>query len=124
MYLNNKLLLKNILIKKMRQLLESGIFIVEFINLAVILFLLGLFGIIVLRRNLIMIIISLELILLATNLIFIVFSIYLDDMMGQLFSIFILALAGAESSVGLAILVAYHRILGVLSLTALRNLKG
>jgi NADH-quinone oxidoreductase subunit K len=108
----------------MRQLLESGIFIVEFINLAVILFLLGLFGIIVLRRNLIMIIISLELILLATNLIFIVFSIYLDDMMGQLFSIFILALAGAESSVGLAILVAYHRILGVLSLTALRNLKG
>jgi len=107
-----------------RELLESGVFIVEFLNLAVILFLLGLFGIIVLRRNLIMIIISLELILLSTNLVFIIFSIYLDDMMGQLFSIFILALAGAESSIGLAILVVYHRIVGVLSLVDLQNLKG
>jgi NADH-quinone oxidoreductase subunit K len=108
----------------MRSLLENGIFIVEFINLAVVIFLLGLFGIIVLRRNLIMIIISLELILLATNILFIVFSIYVDDMVGQLFSIFILTLAGAESSIGLALLVVYHRISGILSLTELRNLKG
>jgi NADH-quinone oxidoreductase subunit K len=108
----------------MDRLLETAISTEQFLNISVLIFLFGLFGIFVLRRNLIMIIISLELLLLAVNLLFIIFSIYLDDMIGQLFSIFILTIAGAESSIGLALLVVYHRITGSIRLVELRHLRG
>lgn len=96
----------------------------QFLNISVVIFLFGLFGILVLRRNLIMIIISLELLLLAVNVMFIIFSLYLDDLTGQLFSIFILTIAGAESSIGLALLVVYHRIVGSIKLADLSSLRG
>jgi len=108
----------------MVQLLEISISLEQFLSIGITIFLFGLFGILVLRRNLIMIVISLELLLLAVNFLFIIFSIYLDDMLGQLFSIFILTIAGAESSIGLALLVVYHRIVGSITLTDLSCLKG
>lgn len=74
-----------------------------------LLFVIGMLGIILNRRNLISIFMSLELILLSVNLNFVFFSIYLKDMAGQIYSIFILTIAAAEAAIGLAILVNYFR---------------
>jgi len=73
------------------------------------LFLLGIWGIFLNRRNILVMLMSIELILLAVNFNFLVFSVYLDDLLGQLFSLFILTVAAAESSIGLALLVVYYR---------------
>lgn len=99
-------------------------FIYDFISLSLLLFLLGLWGIIVLRRNLILILISIELLLLAVNFNFVVFSIYLNDILGQVFSLFILTVAAAESAIGLAIMVVYYRLRGVISVEYINYLKG
>ena len=69
------------------------------------------------------IIISIELMLLAINLNFVVFSIYLDDSLGQLFVLFILTVAAAESSIGLAILIAYYKIKGTINIERLQTTK-
>lgn len=74
------------------------------------LFTLGTLGLVLNRKNILIIIISIELMLLAVNLNFLVFSVYLDDILGQLFVLFILTVAATESSIGLAILVSYYRI--------------
>lgn len=88
------------------------------------LFFVGVLGIFVVKKNIIIILISIELILLATNLNFIVFSIELDDIIGQLFSIFILSVAGAEASIGLAILIIFYRLRGIISTSYIISLKG
>ena len=75
-------------------------------------FFIGLFGIILNRRNILIILMCIELVLVSLNLNFIIFSIYLDDFQGQLFSLFILTIAAAESALGLAILIIYYRIRG------------
>lgn len=93
------------------------------LNIGLILFLLGLSGIFILSTNLILILVSLELMLLGINLNFILFSIYLDDFLGQLFSLFVLTIAAAEVSIGLAILVLYYRDEGVIYLNQLIFLK-
>ena len=67
---------------------------------------------------------SLELILLAVNVNFIVCSIYLDDFMGQIFALFILTVAAAESAIGLAILVLYSRVRGTIAVESIRLLNG
>jgi NADH:ubiquinone oxidoreductase subunit K len=67
---------------------------------------------------------SIELLLLAVNLNFIIFSIYLDDLIGQTFSLFILTVAAAESAIGLAILVVYYRIKGIISINFVNSIKG
>jgi len=67
---------------------------------------------------------SIELMLLSINLSFIFFSLYLDDIFGQLFSLFILTVAAAEASIGLAILIVYYRIRGVISINFINSLKG
>ena len=67
---------------------------------------------------------SIEIMLLAINLNFIFFSIYLDDIMGQIFSLYILTVAAAESAIGLAILVVYYRLRGVISIDNISLLKG
>jgi len=67
---------------------------------------------------------SIELILLAVNLNFIIFSVYLNDIIGQIFGLFIITVAAAESAIGLAILVIYYRIKGIISINFINSIKG
>lgn len=81
----------------------------HYLGLSAVLFVLGTVGILLNLRNLILLFMSLELILLAVNLNFVAFSAYLGDMSGQIFTLFILTVAAAEAAIGLAILVLYFR---------------
>lgn len=92
--------------------------------ISLMLFIIGLIGLFLLKRNLIIILMSIELVLLAINFNFIVFSVYLDDMMGQIFTLLILTVAAAESSIGLAILVLYYRRKGIISINLMNYIKG
>ena len=76
-------------------------------------FLIGLLGIFINRKNILLVIVCVELVLLSINFIFLISSFYLDDIFGQIFAIFILTVAAAESSIGLAILITYFRHLGI-----------
>nr|QGP70632.1 NADH dehydrogenase subunit 4L [Tetraselmis sp. CCMP 881] len=96
----------------------------KYLAVSMILFLLGVWGIFLNRKNIIVMLMSIELMLLAVNLNFLVFSVYLDDMMGQLFSLFILTVAAAESAIGLALLVVYYRIRGTVAVEFISLLKG
>ena len=96
----------------------------EFIDLSVTIFIVGLCGMLVVRKNIITLIMSLELILLSVNLNFVFFSLYLDDALGQLFSLAILTVAAAESAIGLAILVVHYRFYGDISVESINILKG
>jgi len=87
-------------------------------------FFIGLFGIFVNRKNILLIIICVELILLSINCIFLMSSFYLDDIFGQIFALFILTVAAAESSIGLAILVVYYRFRGTISIQLINVLRG
>lgn len=80
------------------------------------LFCLGLLGIILNRQNIIIILMSIELLLLSINLNFIYFSVFIDDLIGQLFSLYILTVAAAESAIGLAILILFFKIYGDISI--------
>lgn len=92
--------------------------------ISLILFIIGLLGIFLLKRNLIIILMSIELVLLAINFNFIIFSVYLDDIIGQIFTLLILTVAAAESSIGLAILVMYYRRKGIISINVMNYIKG
>ena len=96
----------------------------KFLTVALILFLIGISGIILNRKNIIVMLMSIELMLLAVNLNFIIFSVYLDDVMGQLFAILILTVAAAESAIGLAILVVYYRVRGSVTVENIHLLRG
>jgi NADH-ubiquinone oxidoreductase chain 4L len=85
-------------------------------TLSLILFLIGILGFILNRKNIILMIISIELILLAVALILLVSSYEHDDIVGQTFGIYVICLGGAESAIGLGILVAYYRLRGNISL--------
>lgn len=85
-------------------------------NLSVILFIIGILGFVLNRKNIILILISIEVILLAITLLVLVSCYHFDDIIGQTFSIFIIAIAGAESAIGLGILVAYYRLRGNITL--------
>lgn len=89
-----------------------------------LLFLFGLAGLFLFRNNVIVILMSIELLLFAVNLNFAFFSVYLDDVVGQLFSIFVLTVAAAESAVGLALLVVYYRVRGIIGIDYISSLKG
>ena len=80
------------------------------------LFCLGLFGIILNRQNIIIILMSIELLLLSINLNFIYFSIIIDDIIGQVFSLLILTVAAAESAIGLAIMIVFFKLYGDISI--------
>jgi NADH-quinone oxidoreductase subunit K len=84
----------------------------EYIALGLILFILGILGIVVNRKNIIILLMSIELALLAINFILITMSSTLDNIQGQIFALYILVVAAAESAIGLAILVAYYRVRG------------
>lgn len=95
-----------------------------FLLLSFILFIIGTCGMFLFRKHIINILISFELIILSLNLNFIVFSSYLDDLIGQVYSLFILTVAAAESSIGLAIIIIYYRLRGGISIDLLSLLKG
>ena len=87
-------------------------------------FLIGLIGIFLNRKNILLIIICVELVLLAINFTFLLSSFALDDVLGQIFAIFVLVVAAAESSIGLAILVTYYRVRGSIAIENVSLLKG
>nr|YP_010507949.1 NADH dehydrogenase subunit 4L [Phytophthora humicola]UXG56308.1 NADH dehydrogenase subunit 4L [Phytophthora humicola] len=80
------------------------------------LFCLGLFGIILNRQNIIIILMSIELLLLSINLNFIYFAVLIDDIIGQVFSLLILTVAAAESAIGLAIMIVFFKLYGDISI--------
>jgi NADH-quinone oxidoreductase subunit K len=85
---------------------------------------LGLSGIFLNRKNIIVILMSIELMLLAINLNFIIFASYLNDRLGAIFALFVLTVAAAESAIGLAILVVFYRVQGTIAVNAIRLMKG
>lgn len=95
-----------------------------YLTLSILLFILGLWAVSVMRKNLLMALVSVELILLAFNLFLVSTSSIFDDIMGQLASLFVLVVAASESAVGLAILVSYYRLAGTLSIFSASTLKG
>jgi len=98
--------------------------IVNLLSIPLTLFFLGLWGIVVLRKNLIFILISIELLLLGVNLSLILVSLFLDDLLGEVFSLFVLTIAGAESAIGLAILVSFYRLQNLISIDLVSFLKS
>ena len=96
----------------------------HFLILSSLLFLIGVFGIFLNRKNIIIILMSIELILLAVNINFVSFSFFLGDLTGQIFSLFILTVAAAEAAIGLAIIVVYYRNSGTIRVEEIDKLKG
>ena len=98
--------------------------IVNYIAVAMSLFLLGIWGIFMNRKNILVMLMSIELMLLAVNMNFLVFSVYLDDALGQVFALFVLTVAAAESAIGLALLVIYYRIRGTIQVEYINLIRG
>jgi NADH-quinone oxidoreductase subunit K len=96
----------------------------HYLAVAAILFTIGVFGIFVNRKNIIIILMSVELILLAVNINFVAFSVYLHNVVGQIFAMFVLTVAAAEAAVGLAILVTFFRNRGDISVDDASMMKG
>ena len=96
----------------------------HYLTVAAILFTLGVLGIILNRKNIIVILMSVELILLSVNINLVSFSSFLGDLTGQVFSLFILTVAAAEAAIGLAILVTYYRNRGSIAVEDINVLKG
>jgi NADH-ubiquinone oxidoreductase chain 4L len=85
-------------------------------NISLILFLIGILGFILNRKNIILMIIAIEIMLLSVTLLVLIMSYSFNDSIGQTFSVYIISIAGAESVIGLSILVAYYRLRGTISL--------
>ena len=96
----------------------------HYLTVAAILFTIGVFGIFLNRKNVIIILMSIELILLAVNINFVAFSAFLHDLVGQIFAMFVLTVAAAEAAIGLAILVVYFRNRGTIEVEAVNLMKG
>ncbi len=96
----------------------------KYLIISISLFLIGILGIFLVKKNIIIILMSIELMLLAININFIVFSVYLGNVTGQVFAILVLTVAAAESAIGLAILVVYYRIKGIISINFINSIKG
>ena len=94
------------------------------LNIIITLFLIGVLGLVLNRKNILITLMSIELILLAVNLNFTIFSIYLDDITGYVFVLFILTIAAAESAIGLAILTIYYRLKNTIRIDKIKNVKG
>ena len=96
----------------------------HFLTVAAVLFTLGVFGIFLNRKNVIVILMSIELILLAVNINFVAFSTHLNDIVGQVFALLILTVAAAEAAIGLAILVVFFRNRGSIAIEDVNAMKG
>jgi len=98
--------------------------LINYLSIAFILFLLGVLGIVVNRKNIIILLMSIELMLLAINFLLLTVSSFIVDLNGQVFALYILVVAAAESAIGLSILVAYYRVKGSISVKFINLLKG
>ncbi|HEX3808891.1 MAG TPA: NADH-quinone oxidoreductase subunit NuoK [Rhizomicrobium sp.] len=96
----------------------------NYLVVAAIVFTIGVFGIFLNRKNVIVILMSIELLLLAVNINFVAFSSYLGDLVGQVFALFVLTVAAAEAAIGLAILVIYFRNRGTIAVEDVNVMKG
>jgi len=96
----------------------------HYLWVAAILFAIGIFGIFLNRKNVIIILMSVELMLLAVNINFIAFSAHLNNLVGQVFAMFVLTVAAAEAAIGLAILVVYFRNRGTIAVEDINTMKG
>ena len=96
----------------------------HYLTLSSIIFTIGIIGIFLNRKNVIIILMSIELILLSVNINLVSFSIYLQDLVGQVFTMFILTVSAAEAAVGLAIIVIYYKNKGSINVEQISSLKG
>ena len=96
----------------------------HYLTVAAVLFVIGIFGIFLNRKNVIIILMSIELMLLAVNINFVAFSAELHDLAGQVFTMFILTVAAAEAAIGLAILVVFFRTRGTIDVEDVNVMKG
>ena len=96
----------------------------HYLTLAAIIFTIGVVGIFLNRKNVIVILMSIELILLAVNINLVAFSIFINDLSGQIFTLFILTVAAAEAAIGLAIIGVYFRNSDTIRVEEIKNLKG
>ena len=96
----------------------------HYLVVAAILFALGVLGVVANRKNLIVMLMAIELILLSVNLNFVAFSAYLHDLVGQVFAMFVLTVAAGEAAIGLAILVIYFRSRGTIAVDDVNRMKG
>ena len=100
------------------------IYLEHYLFLAAIIFTIGVLGIFLNKKNVIIILMSIELILLSVNINLVSFSIYLENLVGQIFAMFILTVAAAEAAVGLAIIVIYYKNKGTIDVEQIDSLKG
>ena len=110
------------IIKELKLITEIGLG--HYLTLSAIIFSIGIIGIFLNRKNIIVILMSIELILLAVNINLVSFSVFLGDLAGQIFTLFILTVAAAEAAIGLAIIVAYYRNSGTIRVEEIDKLKG
>ena len=98
--------------------------LVHYLTVAAILFVIGVLGIFLNRRNVILMLMAIELLLLSVNINFVAFSAFLGDLKGQVFSMFVLTVAAAEAAIGLAILVIFFRRRGTIAVDAADQMRG
>jgi NADH-quinone oxidoreductase subunit K len=96
----------------------------HYLVVAAALFVIGIFGLFLNRKNIIILLMSIELILLSVNINFVAFSSYLNDLVGQVFTLFVLTVAAAEAAIGLAILVCFFRNRGTIDVEDVNVMKG
>ena len=96
----------------------------HYLTVAAVLFVIGIFGLFLNRKNVIILLMSIELILLSVNINLVAFSSYLGDLVGQIFTLFVLTVAAAEAAIGLAILVSFFRNRGTISVEDVNVMKG
>jgi NADH-quinone oxidoreductase subunit K len=101
-----------------------GVGLGHYLAVAAILFTLGVFGILVNRKNVIIMLMSVELILLAVNINLVAFSSFINDLAGQIYALLVLTVAAAEAAIGLAILVAFFRNRGSIAVEDINAMKG
>ena len=105
-------------------MIGSAIGIEHYLVVSTLLFVMGVFGIFLNRKNIIIILMAIELILLAVNLNLVAFSGYLGDLTGQVFAMFVLTVAAGEAAIGLAILVIYFRARGTIAVDDVNRMRG
>jgi len=96
----------------------------HYLTLAAVLFTIGIFGIFLNRKNVIIILMSVELMLLAVNINLVAFSVFLNDLVGQIFAMFVLTVAAGEAAIGLAIIVVYFRNRGTIEVEDINLMRG
>jgi len=102
----------------------GGVGLEAYLTVAAMLFVIGIFGIFLNRKNVIVILMSIELMLLAVNINMVAFSAHLGDLVGQVFTLFILTVAAAEAAIGLAILVCFFRVRHTIAVENVNMMKG